>query len=1023
MTVDEFIHAVRQQNALKFAQTVASLTEAERKVLSKTAQQLLSEAREGERQALGPPTDITFNGRQQFVNALTNRLHPGLMARLAVLAVCSKSTAVKSMPMTGDYETAAFQILIDRRPEWAADWLNLQLQRDFPNLKFENVRRLIREGGCPKPSSRGYAQTFASTALLLDYEANPDLFDDVWLLFQHDVMTFVYFPERKDIKLDDWKQSPGDNRVSWGGYPRLIYHHAHHGRLDRGRVLDETLAALWRDFNGSSRPGLMKLHELFEPDKDERSARQGVYRDLLQHSASAVVGFGLQMLKSIQKDGGLDTGEFVDAVPAVLSQKTKSHSVAALGMLKTVVKEHPDLASTAAAVVIKALSHEAVDVQESALGLLEAWSGKHDGFSYEALAEQKDFISAKLKSRLDSLIQKSSASGVTNGELAEPVEAAPTMEISPVELEQRASLLPAQLRVACGIDAALAALEHDELPPPVSIDQVPSVLADLQLVEPIRDLDELIECVSRAVEVLESPMEVERIIDGICRFRGERPNDFEERTAPLLKRLEENDNGFPVGQGFLTARGLVPTFVFLVLDWLYGDDMKPCVSGWVNMYYRRPQPAGSAAAQRLVNARLEALRQRLKKGEFGPLLSMPTHEHGWIDARAFVERLQADLAGGRVPSQNEVVYGLLRLAPDFRKQAIEASRALPDPYGRLVRFALGCDESVTSKDQEWADAWLAAGRTRIPRGPLPELQCLKYPAAANATASVEYQLNWNIDQQALQYQMYVNQPNKGVVRVEPAIPDGLPTEQSPTIALVQQVGHYAVFGSFPGWVEEWLATFWPANSDCFLAMGIDRLMVRMDASGSSWFQLGSAIRPLLAGERDWSPIALATQWVGLLSRDAEVRAVARDALAAAMQDSRAHPQPLSEALLELADKDWFKLNRLADSLRDVARVSRWAMLVTVEILDRLIASWKAIPRDGHHVLELHLDLLAELQVPLSEPARAVLGSQSGSGKAAKLARQLCQLQFEGRSTARRAALMEMAEARIARAERVEQAVR
>jgi hypothetical protein len=49
------------------------------------------------------------------------------------------------------------------------------------------------------------------------------------------------------------------------------------------------------------------------------------------------------------------------------------------------------------------------------------------------------------------------------------------------------------------------------------------------------------------------------------------------------------------------------------------------------------------------------------------------------------------------------------------------------------------------------------------------------------------------------------------------------------------------------------ATFWPANSDCFLAIGIDRLTGReWTKAGSTWFQLGSAIRARwLAAESDW----------------------------------------------------------------------------------------------------------------------------------------------------------------------------
>jgi hypothetical protein len=266
----------------------------------------------------------------------------------------------------------------------------------------------------------------------------------------------------------------------------------------------------------------------------------------------------------------------------------------------------------------------------------------------------------------------------------------------------------------------------------------------------------------------------------------------------------------------------------------------------------------------------------------------------------------------------------------------------------------------------------------------------------------------------------LHKPNTGVVQVLPLLNMNVAADEHPTIALTQQVGQFAVFGAFPGWAEEWLATFWPANPDCFLGMGIDRLILRMDSSGSTWFNMASAIQPLLASERSWSPVASLTLWIGLVSKDADVRGVARDALAGGLQDGRAHPEPLAEALLKLTDKDWFKLNRLAESLRDVARVSRWATLVTAEILNRVIGSWSSVPRDAHHILELQLDLLTDLQLPVPEPARAALAQQTGSSKTAKLARQMCDLRPVDCSPVRQTGLIEAVESRIAHAERIVQ---
>jgi hypothetical protein len=89
-----------------------------------------------------------------------------------------------------------------------------------------------------------------------------------------------------------------------------------------------------------------------------------------------------------------------------------------------------------------------------------------------------------------------------------------------------------------------------------------------------------------------------------------------------------------------------------------------------------------------------------------------------------------------------------------------------------------------------------------------------------------------------------------------------------------------------------------------------------------------------------------------------------------------------------------------------------------EILDRLIASWAELPRDGHAILALQLGLLSNLRQATSQEARAVLAQVKGSGKAAKLAKQLCGFETDDQSAAVRQAVLEATEGRIARAERI-----
>lgn len=134
-------------------------------------------------------------------------------------------------------------------------------------------------------------------------------------------------------------------------------------------------------------------------------------------------------------------------------------------------------------------------------------------------------------------------------------------------------------------------------------------------------------------------------------------------------------------------------------------------------------------------------------------------------------------------------------------------------------------------------------------------------------------------------------------------------------------------------------------------------------------------------------------------------------------DGRAHPEPLARVLVEIAGRKWAKLNRLGEGLRPVVRVSLWASLVVAAVLDELIASWESPPRDAHHVLEIQLELLLEIGSPLSERASKALGQLKGSGKSARLAKQLLALESSDNNPKFRQALVEGLTIRLTRAER------
>jgi hypothetical protein len=240
----------------------------------------------------------------------------------------------------------------------------------------------------------------------------------------------------------------------------------------------------------------------------------------------------------------------------------------------------------------------------------------------------------------------------------------------------------------------------------------------------------------------------------------------------------------------------------------------------------------------------------------------------------------------------------------------------------------------------------------------------------------------------------------------------------PTVALASCLLQLHPIDASQDWEARLLASYWPANTDACLAVACSKLRGRLDDAGLVFEAVPGWMATLQAVDQGWSEMGRTALWLGLLSRNDQSRGTAIDALIEGIADGRADTGTLADSLLHIASGGWMKLNRLAESLHEVTRTSILAERVVAEILDRLIASWDALPRDGHHVLVLQLELLNNLQQGLSPAAREPLSTVKGTGKAAKLAKQLSALEPHPQSPALREAAVQAAEGRLARAERI-----
>ncbi len=1063
-------------NAAKVADAVAPLTEAERRKLSGAVNALaggLWGSLPGWKDEDGPgsPGDA-IRRLMAHRNAHTGGRHDYLIhtrqsgaARVAVLAVCPLSVCRRragGLFLTVDpaVDEAMLRVLRDRRPPFLAELVDAFLEPRTGGLNWACVWGLVREGLIEKPDSDNFIDYFArqrlgtmgikanETSLPDRLAAEPALLPEVWRLFEVETDAFAFGFERFDHLFQSW--------------PSAIIELSMRGLMDRPRLLRASASAMLNPWKTMSLSTLGKLHEALAPTPDELAALAPVYADLLASPTPAVAAFGVKMLAAADKAGRLDAGH-LPALAGAFSLRTKGPAKAAIKLLKPRVADKGATAEgrdAAAALLAEALGHEAADVQTAALAALgpaaklAARAGDVPPW-VETVRDRLPDLAATARPKAEALLEPfGPAADRTPGgseAAAEPAGEPPAESVA--DVLAKAADVPAAWRALAGLNAAdLVAGDRYPAPPPFDLMDA-AVLTGVDAVAPIASVDELIDAVAHAVETVDSPEEVERILDGISRLCDRRPADFAARTGALLKRATDVRYG-------QSSDGLTRHYSFagrelatLVLHWLIGPTKS----------LARVANVDDGSEQSIFSFeewRIEEIRARMKRGVAAPLLSAPTHARGWIDPAAAVRLWKSLERAGLAPPRSDVIAALLRLAPDApdrRAAALHAAKELASPDAAALRYALGSSDPADAPaafawhgrpardsearqvaehgrdaratvgaaaggaDEEAVGLWLAAGRCRTPRGRLDDLADAgvvvpgpdgTIPAEHTANAGPLAETEPPERDRRFRYMPAPLRVYRG-----PGEMLGLGAE-SPTRLLHRGGDHYTAGGTDVAWARRWAGTVWPMNADPLLATAARAMAHRLDDAGSTMEPNHAFLDPLFDADRPWTPVACLAAAVGLAGRDADVRGLCVDALIEAVADGRFDPRPLAAQLGLLAGGGLLKLNRVGGALAEVARVSPLHAWAAAEVLAALVGSFDGpLPRDAHHLLAPLLELLSQLALPLPAEARGPLSAIKGSSKAAKLAKSLLSRPGSPDGRPLHDARSILAEGRLARARR------
>jgi hypothetical protein len=922
------------------------------------------------------------------------------VARAAVLATASLSQwkGVRSHGLPSNELT--LRILRDRRPPWLDELVEIVCETDDEHIpRWPLIRGLVRDGLCSPPRSGRYIDRMLNTlpseawrregglkAVLLD---DPGLLEhEVWRIFETE-------PAPRAVQLITAGMQGAKPEGTW---EFALVELANEGRISRERLLQAVLGGLSRDFHDQRARWFAVVHDRLAPAPDELAAQSARYLDFLGSRNPSTVAFALKVSKDLMKAGRLDPVALVDRLAPALHLRTKATVKQALTLLELAARRSvdPTLKARAVAVSAEALVHESADIQAATLELIEQ-HGDPQGAPLRSLLEARlGGLAASLRGRLEAWL------GVPEKAAEEPVPD------DLAGLEKSVSALDPRLASLAGVPEALAALrlERSDLPALIFDGTEIARLDPARRLQPIDDLDTLIERCSRLIENPEPFEDLDRCVDAISRLCDQRPADFEKRTAPLAARVERRISG---PESFMIHA--VHPFGVIISSWLmrvdpYAQGKHPPVTDFMTAWVR-------------------ALIRRFAQAQAAPLLAAPTHSGGWIDPRALVDRFRQRCRLPIAVEPEDLILAVLRLAPDHRALALADASDLPLEQGAAIRYALGSASETIGPS---APLWVAAARARSPWADDPAVEARHPGLGPDAARAAVYHIDGNVIMHRLATEVKLR------IGVEPELHAGAKAAWDlPTVAY-----HSASWFSGSQW-PSW-ASLWPSALESFFAAGA-RQLVESSESSSDWQGNRGFLLPLLDPDVPLRPMARLLVAVSLNAKLLELAGLATDVLIAAIDDGRLDAETLGGSLRtawQLRTETWayhptndpqpgtttsvgfVKPARWAKALAEVAASSALHCRLIAQAVEHVLADEATSWRTTASLIPL-LELVREASVKagraLSAEARAYLAGIETGGKTGRVAKDLLALREDPDCAAWRKVALHALANRIARAKR------
>ncbi len=549
-------------------------------------------------------------------------------------------------------------------PAWFSDFVNKEAAGEFmtSSLTYDWVMELT-EKGFLTPGK----QLIVRSLCTYIYELN-DAKKHTWKFIPEktlqlpvtlDEHIWYFFEQESDIHYSNrWINVENGVGKDKAGWIDLFTKYVSEGRIDRMRVLQESLLASNRNFNKVLSGWFCDLFIELDASVDEILALQQEMYSVLSSTNSKPVNTVLQCVKKIITQKSFDAVSFLDNVPLLLTSSTKNIVVNTLGILEKLAKSNKALQLPICKAAVQVFIHASDELQARAAKLIVSYESQLDEEFIASLMPYHDTVMSSARKLLDKYLT------VTNAIHEEPAIA----------------------------DAEVAPLQPIELP---------------------QSIDDLVFLVSQAFDNNQS-WHMDILPAAILKWQADLKNKNIAKLEPALQRaLKMTRSDFRAGQGSLDhmlaiffidvciylcrkfpadAASLVTLFQKFdqgegadTKRWLNIDENSFYMTGWDN-YHHDPY---YIPHKKLLLAAL----QKIKEEDALPLLSTPTHEPSWILPETLVKRLLIYQQENKIPFNIDYQVAVSRCNLTDTDDAVTlAEKVLSGESKNLVLFLFGKHE-------------------------------------------------------------------------------------------------------------------------------------------------------------------------------------------------------------------------------------------------------------------------------------------------------------------------------------------